>query len=349
MRRRVKHRSLKFGMAELGKRGRVTIRDVAAAAGVSAATVSYVLNGHAKVGPEAAKAVREAVRRLGYLPNRAARALRTGRPQVIGCVLPTLASPVFPEIAHAVQARAQELGLATLLVDAGDDPEREVAALALLAEHGAAGAIAVLAPGWCGASPVPLTLLDSPVCGYDAVMADHEAGGALQARHAVALGHRRIGLLSGREPVPSNQLRRKGALAALAEAGLYPAWQEHVPLTLDLSDRARLALSSGRATCILCVNDIVAMAALSHLRSSGVAVPEAVSVIGFDDIAMAGWPLIDLTTVRQPLRALAERAVDLLARRLDEPSRPPEVVTLPVVLVERSTTTRLWLHDGCAM
>ena len=157
--------------------GRATMRDVARAAGVSSATVSYVLNGHDKVRPEVAQAVREAARRLGYRPNRAARTLRTGRAQVIGCVIPTLTSPVFPEIAHAVQARAEALGLATLLVDAGTDRAREETALAMLADHGAAGAVAVLAPGWEGPAPFPMTVLDAAAPGHDAVLADHRAGG----------------------------------------------------------------------------------------------------------------------------------------------------------------------------
>ena len=125
-----------------------------------------------------------------------------------------------------------------------------------------------------------------------------------------------------------------------------PVWDEPVPLTPALSDQASGRLAEGGATCVLCVNDLVAMAAPSHLWAIGVPVGTrsphrsqgAVSIVGFDDVTMAGWPLVALTTVRQSLAALGATAVDLLAARLADPARAPQTMVLPVSLVARATT-----------
>lgn len=191
---------------------RVTIRDVAKAAGVSLATVSYVMNDLDKVSPEVDRLVRRVARDLGYARNRAAASLKTGRHNVIGCILPTLVSPIFPEIAEAVQSHAESRGMATLLINSGDTPEREAEALRILASHGVDGAVAVLHPGFQAEGnlpPFPVVTLDSPLPGHDCVQADHRGGGRLIAEYARRLGHRRIGLLSGDSTVASSRERRR--------------------------------------------------------------------------------------------------------------------------------------------
>ncbi|MDJ1006583.1 MAG: LacI family DNA-binding transcriptional regulator [Paracoccaceae bacterium] len=316
-----------------------TIRDVAQAAGVSPATVSYVMNDLDKVSPEIDRRVRKAAYELGYARNRAAVTLKTGRHNVIGCILPTLASPIFPEIAEAVQSHAETLGFATLLINSGDTVEREADALRRLAAHGVDGAVALLHPGFDASGPpeFPLVTIDSFLPGYDCVQADHDGGGRLIAEYARQRGHRRVGLLSGAADIASSAARRRGFLEAAA-GEIEVVWEETVPLTATLTPRAAERMVGRGVSLVVCVNDLVAIGALSVLRDLGIDVPGEVSVIGFDDIGMSAWPLIGLTTVRQSTHDLGRRAVERLVRRIDGDKDAPDRLVLPVDLVERATT-----------
>jgi LacI family transcriptional regulator len=325
-----------------------TIKDVAQAAGVSSATVSYVLNNLNKVTPEVDAHVRRVAGELGYHRNRAATALKTGRSHAIGCIVPSLVSPVFPEITQAVQMRAEELGFATFVVGSGGGEQREAQAAKTLSRHGVDGAIAVLSTRSriVDAPLFPLVAIDRQVPGLDSVQADHHAGGRMMAEHAIALGHRKVGLLSGHQDLASSRQRRDGFVEA-ARGRLDIVWDVHVPLLSTLPPEAVEAIVRRDASLIACVNDLVAISALSVLRKKGIEVPGEVSVIGFDDMQWSAWPLIDLTTIRQPLAELGRRAVDLLVRRLNDSQSAIENVVLPVSLVQRASTAALPIRtDG---
>ncbi len=320
-----------------------TIKDVARAAGVSSATVSYVMNNLNKVTPEVDDLVRRVARELGYNRNRAAHALKTGRHNVIGCIMPSLLSPVFPEIAQAVQQRAEEHGFATFVIDTGrQSRQRERETLRVLAEHGVDGAVAILGSRPDIADPplFPMVAIDQQIPGLDSVRGDHLAGGRLMAEHAAAMGHIRVGMLSGEQDLASSRERRKGFLEAAA-GKLEISWDVHVPLTADLPQEALEAIGRRDVTMIACVNDLIAMATLSALRHRKIEVPLQVSVMGFDDMLWAGWPLLDLTTVRQPLADLGRNAVDLLIRRIGSPDAEVENRVLPVSFVRRGSTMAL--------
>lgn len=323
-----------------------TIKDVAETAGVSAATVSYVLNNLNKVSPEVDRHVRRIAAELGYQRNRAATALRTGRSHAIGCIVPSLSSPVFPEITKAVQQRAEELGFATFVIDSGAGEAREAQAARTLFKHGVDGAVAVLSINSRIIDPplFPLVAIDRQIAGLDSVQADHHAGGRMMARYALELGHRRVGLLSGEQDLTSSRQRREGFIQA-ARGRLDIAWDIQVPLLSMLPQEAIEAIRRKDVSLIACVNDLVAISALSVLRKEHIDVPGEVSVIGFDDMQWSAWPLIDLTTIRQPLAELGSRAVDLLVRRLNDPQSAIENVTLPVSLVQRASTAMLRIRD----
>ncbi len=314
---------------------RPTLRDVAREARVSTATVSYVMNGIDRVSPKVEARVRAAAGRVGYAPNAAARALRTGRTRTLGCLLPSLVSPVFPQIARAVQQAAQRHGYATFVVDTGDDPEETALALTRLANHGVEGAVAVLHPRCPTPSmlPFPLVSIDAPREGLDSVAADHRAGGRLLGQLA---GARPVGLLTGAPDVFSTTERRAGILEGLGPEAR-PVWEEEVALSSELPAGATAALASGGARLVLCVNDLVAIAALGALRRLGPPLSGNVAVAGFDDMEQAAWPLIDLTTVRQPLDRLGQEAVALLMARVADPMLPPRNVRLPVELIRRGS------------
>jgi LacI family transcriptional regulator len=316
-----------------------TIKDVAKAAGVSSATVSYVLNDLNKVSPEVDALVRRVASEIGYSRNNAARALKTGRNNIIGCILPTLTSPVFPEIAKAVQLRAEKHGYATLVIDSGNEPMREERVVNTLARHGVDGAVALLHPSFHRTTPAqfPMVSLDAPFPGLDSVRGDHRAGGRLMAEHVMALGHERVGLLSGFQDLTSSRERRDGFVEA-AQGRVSFVWEVEVDLVPQLRSEAVEAIARREVTMIACVNDLVAIAALSAIKALGLRVPDDVSVIGFDDMQWSSWPLIDLTTVRQPLAILGEHAVDLLIARLGNAGTPLVDKVLPVELVERGST-----------
>ncbi|WIY53209.1 LacI family DNA-binding transcriptional regulator [Devosia sp. YIM 151766] len=323
----------------MSRRKTPTIKDVARAAGVSSATVSYVLNNLNKVTPEVDALVRKAAAEIGYSRNNAARALKTGRNQVIGCILPNLSSPVFPEIANAVQMRAEALGYATLVIDSGNEPLREERVVQTLVRHGVDGAVAMLHPSFKPTSPpiFPMVSLDAQFAGLDSIQADHFAGGRLMAEHIIALGHRRIGMLSGFSDLSSNRERREGFMS-VAAGRIEVVWEVNVHLLPQLRPEALDAIRRREVTMIACVNDLVAIAALSALKAENLSVPGDVSVIGFDDMQWSSWPLIDLSTVRQPLDLLGEQAVELLVDRLRFPTKPIENRVLPVSFIQRGST-----------
>ena len=316
-----------------------TIKDVAKAAGVSSATVSYVLNGLNKVSPEVDALVRRVAAEIGYSRNNAARALKTGRHHLIGCILPTLTSPVFPEISQAVQRRAAHHGYATVVVDSGNEPMRELELVETLVRHGVDGVVALLHPSFPLATPpqLPMVSLDAPFPGLDSIMADHRTGGRLMAEHVIALGHRRVGMLSGLQDLTSSRERREGFLQGAGDE-LELVWDVHVDLVPQLPGSAVEAIGRRDVSVIVCVNDLVAIAALSAIKSLGLSVPDDVSVVGFDDMQWSSWPLIDLTTIRQPLNLLGEQAVDLLVDRITQPDAPLKRTVLPVALVPRAST-----------
>lgn len=315
----------------------ITMKDVARAAGVSSATVSYVLNDLNKVSAEVDAHVRRVAQELGYSRNTLATALKTGRRSVIGFVVPSLLSPVFPEIMRAVQQRAQDYGLATFVVESCLGGESEAAAI--LWNHGVDGAIAVLEarPQMTQAPLFPIVVLDRTVEGLDSVMCDHFQGGLLMAETIGALGHRRIGILSGNPEMQSSQQRRAGLLAGLL-AGLGAGldgkieviWECIVPLETELPPEAVARLAQNEVSLIACVNDVVGYAALSTLKRLDIAVPSQVSVLGFDDMLLAASPLVDLSTIHQSLAEMGRQAVDLLVRRIETPQAPIETRVLPV-------------------
>lgn len=316
-----------------------TLRDVAERAGVSTATVSFVLNDTKPVAAATRAKVERALAALDYRMSPSARALRTGRHHAIGLLLPDLANPFFPLLAQAVTESAWARGHAIVFASSRADPAEEAEALAALEER-ADGIIWI--PG--GIAPTrlptrPAVVLDRPSPGliaYDSISADHYAGGAAVAALVQRLGHRRIGLLAGPATSPSAQSRCAGFLDH-AE-GLEIVWRQEVMFTLDLPESAAAVLADPRIDVVVAANDVVAIGALRVLRGLGCAVPGAVSLIGFDDIPWAALTEPPLTTIRQPVAELGDRAVAALLDRIAGRDGPAQHHLLPVEVVERGTT-----------
>jgi len=316
----------------------VNLKDVATAAGVSVATVSYVLRGAKPVSREVEARVWEAARELGYQPNRSAQALRTGRSRTLGLLVPDLTNPYFPALVQAIETTARSLGYALILIDAQNDPATEQQGLELLASYCIAGLVWVPVADPPGPLPFPAVLVDRPAEGFDAVQADHYQGGALLGAYALQLGHRQIGLLSGPAELCSAQERRRGFLAGLK--GLEPSWEYAVPFALELPETALGQLARNQVTLLACANDVVAIGVLRALRQSGRRIPEEVSVLGFDDVPWAALLEPPLSTVRQPVAELGCVAVTVLHQRINVPDAPIKRTVLPVELIVRRSAQK---------
>ena len=319
-----------------------TLKDVAREAGVSIATVSYVLNGTKSLTPEVTKRVQDAAKAVGYRQNRSAKALKTGRSHTLGFILPDLTNPYFPELAQSVAKTAYDLGYSLLLIDSSNQLSVEAEYFQLLAEHRVDGAIWIpVSDHYTNSVPFPVVVVDRPLKSFDAVLADHYQGGALLANHVHKLGHKHIGLLSGPQDLSSAKLRRDGFLSAAKTLNI--RWEHEVPFSIDLSKPVIKTLQNNTVTAIVAANDLLAISAIRTLESAGLRVPEDVSVVGFDDIPMASLMNPALTTIHQPLSEIGKQAVLQLHKRILDASLPTEHTLLPVELIERRSTLPLSL------
>lgn len=325
------------------KRRRVTVHDVANDAGVSIATVSYVLNDSGSISDEMRKKVRKAANKLGYRQNRAARAMKIGRSDIIGLVIPNIENPFFATLAQSILLESQRQDYQVFLVDTEGSHETEEKAMQGLVQQGVDGIIVFpiddsgLAES--GQIDVPVVVLDRDSPDRDLVQAEYNEGGRVLARHLMELGHKDFGLLEGPQGVASARERSLGFIAAVGNRGKIRWRQEH-PFTLSLTDKARRRLSNLDVTAIFCGNDLIAMGAMQYLQEQGAKVPESVSLVGFDDIQFSKIISPALTTVRMPISQMGIEAVNLLTRRLrssDQINSRSRVV-LDVELIVRASS-----------
>lgn len=320
----------------------MSLSDVARLAGVSVATASLILRGVKRFSPEIERRVRRAAKELDYRPNRAARALRTGESQTIGVLAPNITNPFFPGLMKGLEAVARSHGYALLLMDTNESRDEERDAVLTLEAYGVDGIIWVPVAEEVDQRPTaPVVVVDRAMEGFDSVRADHEMGGRLIARHALELGHRDVGYVAGPEELSSARARREGLMAALSAAGLRVRWETFEPFGTTLGPATTSRLAQREVTVVLCGNDLQAIAVTRALRDLGLRVPNDVSVGGFDDIVFAQLHEPPLTTVRQPVAAIAEEALRLLLTRIQSPDLEARSVSLAVELCERASVTRV--------
>ncbi len=321
-----------------------SIHDVAALAGVSVATVSRSFTIPQAVREETRAAVLAAAEQLGYQPNRAARGLITGRTGNVGVIVPELGNPFFLEMLGGAQARARKADYAVFVADGRESATEEAALIAAMRKQvdGIILCSSRLPPRRLAAlDPVPtLVLVNRKIPGLPAIILD-SAGGMRQAvRHLAELGHRRCAFVSGPRASWSNRQRRQALLAETARLGVEVAVLGPVSPQFESGVDVAEAVLAARVSAVLAYNDLVAVGILSRMAALGVAVPEELSVVGFDDIALAAMVTPPLTTVALPAARAGEAAVEVLMERLDGPVavRSAGVRELPAQLVVRSST-----------
>lgn len=330
---------------------RVTLTDVARQAGVSIATVSYVMNGRDGVGEATREQVLAVAEKLGFRPNRLASALRTGESRVVGLVLADIKNPFYPEIAGGVIATAGGAGYEVFLSHAQLGGEASGDEVRALCDHQCAALIFTSlnlgdGPMILDVVPrgVPIVQVVRRVPGLaaDYVGIDDRAGAREAAQHLVDLGHDDIALLTGPSTSSASQDRIAGFGDVLGAAGLTPSPERVIEctLTLDAGYRATLELlDAGSAPeAILCGNDLIALGAIDALADRGLSVPADVSVVGYDDIWFSSSRLVQLTTVRQPREEMGHEAVALALERLAHGPGEPREVILPYEFIPRRTT-----------
>jgi DNA-binding LacI/PurR family transcriptional regulator len=318
---------------------RVSMGDVAAVAGVSAQTVSRVVNASPRVDPATRVRVEEAMASLGYQVNRTARALRTGRFHTIGLVVETLASVGNSRMLEAIALAAAADGYALTVVTAvGRDAVAD--GFARLHDQGVDGAIVLneasaLARGVSLPAGLALVVVDSPPDDrYTVVQTDHAQGSRLATAHLLDAGHDTVWHLAGPADSYAAVERERGWREALTAAGapvppvLRGSWTA-------ASGHAAAAELPHEATALFVANDQMALGALRALAEAGRDVPGAVAVVGFDDVVDAADYRPPLTTVRQDFDALGAAAVRALVAAIE--GAEPTVETLVPTLVRRAS------------
>jgi LacI family transcriptional regulator len=327
---------------------RMTIRRVAELAGVSIATVSRVVNGHADVSSQTREAVQRVIRERGYSSGARSRATGTGQ---IGVMVPLIHPGCFADILSGAAEALYEHDLRAVLGPTRHSRAREMSLLGQLADGAADGAIIVLPEessdefAALAARGFPVVIVDPRTeiaDGIPVVSAAHSAGATQATRHLLELGHRRIAAIGGPKGWIATEERMRGYHAALAGAGVLPD-----PELVHYSDfrieggreaAARLLGLPDAPTAIFAFNDSMAVGALQAASARGLRVPADVSVAGFDDTIEATITVPALTTVRQPLAELGRTAVSLLLRQMENRRLEPLRIELATRLVIRDST-----------
>ncbi|MEI2774983.1 MAG: LacI family DNA-binding transcriptional regulator [Tetrasphaera sp.] len=328
----------------------VTLRTVAAHAGVSKSLVSRVLQGSPQVSPAKREAVERAIRELGYRPNASARSLTQRRTMAVGVIVADLGQPWFAGMLEGLGTTLGEAGLHALIGDGRVDrliDDRLVRAFIEMRVDGLvlAGAMPsspVLAEA---ASRIPTVLAgsrDAVVPGVDVVVPDDVHGTTLALEHLHELGHTRIAHVAG--TAGSSVLGRRAAyISWMSRHLLAPIVQpcDTTEIGGYAAARRLLDVAPGRRpTAIFAANDLAALGVLGAARQLGFSVPQELSVVGYDNSSVAQMHLTDLTTVDADARELGRQAADLLIERIAVPARPTRVEVLTTGLVVRTSTAR---------
>ena len=316
-------------------------------AGVSTSAVSRTFTEGASVSALMRGKVEHAAAELGYRPNVLAASLTTGRTKLIGLVSNNFHNPVFLEVFDLFTRALQERGLRPLLVNLSDetDPEASVRMLQQYSVDGVVVASSTLPPGFAEAfarAGVPVVhsfgrKTDAPL--VHVVGVDNVACGRMAARELIARGYGRVGFLGGPEAATSTQDRLAGFQAAIArhkDVALSISYASAYSFEAGRAEMQRL-LAGGAAEAYFCGDDVLSIGALSALADAGLSSPDDVGIIGFNDMEMAGWANIGLTTIHQPIAKIIAASVDLVVALVDTPQTAPAVRMFPCHVVERKT------------
>jgi LacI family transcriptional regulator len=327
-----------------------TIKEVARKAGVSTATVSYVLNGKDRVSDECAQRVRAAVAALGYVPSGVARKLQCGRTAVIGFIADNISNRFPARLAHGLATAAAAAGCSVLISDLHDNPANEARALELLVREDVEGIV------YCGfgsaedqlvqihRSGTPVVVVDKPPLAkaLPTVLIDNAGSTDLALEHLFALGHRRIRFISG-DPNNRNTHLRDEAFRAFMGRHRLPCPDSCIvtgAYSLQHGYAAALQLLDEQPgfTAVFCGDDMIAFGAMAGFKSRGQRIPEDIAVAGFSNDPLAGTMDPGLTTIHYPMVEMGQRAFEVfLALRSGGKRSVPHEWLKTQLVIRRST------------
>ena len=336
---------------------RVSIKDIAEAAGVSHSTVSRALSDSPLITSETKAQIRRLAREMGYTPDARARSLVMGETRTVGIVVTTIADPFMAPVVQGIESAAYENGYSVILASANSDPTREIAAVEMLRGKRVDGVIVTasrvgaLYQDHLGQIGVPVVLLNnhSEQSGryLYTVTVDNQHGAHLATQHLIELGHRRIAYIAGPANHSSNTGRMEGYRQALTEADI-PFAPELIVLgdgKMDAGTQALPALMNliERPTALFCYNDMTAIGVLHAARQLALDVPRDLSIVGFDDISFASFVNPPLTTIAQPQFEMGQQAMQMLLTRMSKSAQAPisDVVIKGKLIVRESTRTKV--------
>ncbi|WP_349903613.1 LacI family DNA-binding transcriptional regulator [Parafrigoribacterium humi] len=335
-------------------RANVGIRDVAQAAGVSVGTVSNVLNYPDQVSAKTLAKVQQTMQSLGFVRNDLARQLRMGRSAAIGFVVVNIANPFFADLAHELEAAAEEVGHTIVLGSSDQNAARERRYIDLFDEHRVRGLLIVPQQGLTPrlsrlrASGTPVVLFDGNIESDEvcSVGLDGSAGGYLAVRHLVESGRRRLVVAGG----PLSQIgdRLAGATRAAQETpGVTLSIIETPDLTVEhgrlVAERILALREEDRPDAVFAANDLLAIGVVQALIvDRRLSIPRDIAVVGYDDIDFAASTVVPLSTIRQPRESLARAALELLEQEVtgDENHRHGRHLLQPELIVRASSGVR---------
>jgi LacI family transcriptional regulator len=316
-----------------------TIKDVARLAGVGLGTASRVISGKGSVSQDTIDKVRKAIDELGFRPSHAARTLLSGNSQMIGVYIPYLSGTFYTPILQSIYTALRAAGLNMVVafgVGEGDARAQAIEGVNFLIERGSDGLIVmsnvlddedIVALGPYQAKVVVINHAFPSIPGQ-CFTVDHDAGGRIAARTLLALGHRKIAVIAGRAEAPDNRERIAGFMAELEAAGIDSSkiWMEDGEFTPEggWACAERLLQSGYEFTALFCANDEMAVGALSCLQKAKVAVPEQVSVLGYDDTHSAEFTAPRLTSVHIPWSEMTLNGLNFLLNQCYALGRPVE-------------------------
>lgn len=317
---------------------RLTIRDVAKAAGVSTATVSNVLNKTGKVGRRTHTLVLSTVKRLGYFPNVHARHLASHDSRTLGIIVSDIQNPFFPEVIKSFETRARQLGYDAILSDTDYDPRRTREAAERMMEHNVRG-VAVMTSEISlrlihelARRRIAVTFLDlAPVRMYTSnLRVDYSSGVQQIVQYLYKNGHRRIAFIAGRPRLKSNNVRLEAYEKCMRDLGLEPGPILRGDLRFEGGLAAGLSIAklSPRPTAVMAINDLTAVGVIKGLMKAGLRVPQDISVTGFDKTRLAEYSNPSVTTVdvhRDMLGKMAAEALHELSCSADPHGREYQI------------------------
>ncbi len=330
-----------------------TIYDIAREAGVSATTVSKVINNKGRISEKTRKKIMQIMEELHYQPNVLASAMKGKSTYTIALLIPDMANPIYAQYLKYIEEYGQELGFNIVMCSTGSDPDKEAKHIALLRQKRVDGFIiasifkneTVLKQLIQEKVPIALMAFERSELPVASVTGDDYLGGYLATEHLLSLGHRRIGIITEEETI-SGKERIKGYEKALLNAGIEVEPSLIVAIndpTIEGAEKhARKLLDrEQRPTAIFGYNDVLAIGAMQAAKERGIIIPDELSIIGFDNTVMCKIVEPRLSSVAMPIQELGRKAMELLVRQIEGNDNTKQRISLLPELVIRQSTAIL--------